>query len=134
MRKSASVFIPSTARKYTLPPSPPSPPSGPPKGTNFSRRKLTQPRPPLPACTLSLASSTNFMIDSMARAPCGAPMKKGAGRPTPFGCMSASRKGPRASLLGNDVDEHVPLGTLDAKFDHPVRLGKQGVIRTDPDV
>src|ERR1700720_2718891 len=61
MRKSARVFIPSTARKYTLPPSPPSPPSGPPKGTNFSRRKLTQPRPPLPACTLSLASSTNFI-------------------------------------------------------------------------
>ena len=25
------------------------PPSGPPKGTNFSRRKLTQPRPPFPA-------------------------------------------------------------------------------------
>src|SRR5579863_9458101 len=63
MRKSASVFIPSTARKYTLPPSPPSPPSGPPKGTNFSRRKLTEPRPPLPACTLSLASSTNFIAD-----------------------------------------------------------------------
>ena len=68
MRKSASVFMPSTARKYTLPPRPPSPPSGPPKGTNFSRRKLTQPRPPLPACTLSLASSTNFMEDSMRRA------------------------------------------------------------------
>src|SRR5580698_3958778 len=61
MRKSASVFMPSTAFRYTLPPSPPSPPSGPPKGTNFSRRKLTQPRPPLPACTLSLASSTNFI-------------------------------------------------------------------------
>src|ERR1700721_2250455 len=61
MRKSARVFIPSTAFKYTLPPRPPSPPSGPPKGKIFSRRKLTQPRPPLPACTLSLASSTNFI-------------------------------------------------------------------------
>src|ERR1700722_947415 len=61
-------------------------------------------------------------------------MKKGAGRPTPFGWVSASPKGSRASLLGNDVDEHVPLGTLDAKFDHPMRLGKQGVIRTDPDI
>ena len=28
---------------------PPSPPLGPPRGTNFSRRKLTQPRPPSPA-------------------------------------------------------------------------------------
>src|SRR3984885_14996063 len=63
MRKSARAFIPSPALKYTLPPSPPSPPPGPPKGTNFSRRKLTEPRPPLPACTLSLASSTNFMED-----------------------------------------------------------------------
>src|ERR1700691_4222727 len=61
MRKSASVLMPSVERNQTLPPSPPSPPSGPPKGTNFSRRKLTQPRPPLPACTLSLASSTNFI-------------------------------------------------------------------------
>jgi len=32
----------------TSPPWPPSPPSGPPRGTNFSRRKLTQPRPPSP--------------------------------------------------------------------------------------
>jgi hypothetical protein len=61
MRKSASVLMPSSARSVTLPPSPPSPPSGPPKGTNFSRRKLTQPRPPLPATTLIFASSTNFM-------------------------------------------------------------------------
>src|ERR1700731_1846541 len=61
MRKPASVFIPSTARRYTLPPRPPSPPSGPPNGTNFSRRKLTQPRPPLPAWTLTFASSVNFM-------------------------------------------------------------------------
>jgi hypothetical protein len=28
---------------------------------NFSRRKPTQPRPPLPACTFTIASSTNFM-------------------------------------------------------------------------
>src|SRR5580692_5029771 len=61
MRISASVLMPSPARNHTLPPRPPSPPSGPPKGMDFSRRKLTEPRPPLPACTLSVASSTNFM-------------------------------------------------------------------------
>src|SRR5438046_2650614 len=43
----------------TSPPRPPSPPSGPPLGTNFSRRKLTHPRPPLPACAKTLIRSTN---------------------------------------------------------------------------
>src|SRR3970040_2887911 len=43
-----------------LPPSPPSPPLGPPRGTNFSRRKLTQPAPPSPALTKISISSTNI--------------------------------------------------------------------------
>ena len=38
----------STAQR---PPLPPSPPSGPPRGTNFSRRKATTPSPPAPAFT-----------------------------------------------------------------------------------
>ncbi len=50
------------ARRITLPPSPPSPPSGPPRGTNFSRRKLTQPSPPLPASTRISTSSTNMIL------------------------------------------------------------------------
>src|SRR4051812_1103133 len=45
----------------TLPPRPPSPPSGPPYGMNFSRRRLAQPAPPLPAATSITASSMNFM-------------------------------------------------------------------------
>src|SRR5215203_3472382 len=40
-----------------LPPRPPSPPSGPPRGTNFSRRKLVEPLPPCPAFTNKRASS-----------------------------------------------------------------------------
>jgi len=36
------------------PPLPPSPPSGPPRGTNFSRRKLEQPSPPSPAWAVIL--------------------------------------------------------------------------------
>src|SRR5438105_5266697 len=42
------------------PPWPPSPPLGPPRGTNFSRRKATQPLPPPPAFTRILASSMNM--------------------------------------------------------------------------
>ena len=37
-------------------------PSGPPFGRYFSLRKLKQPLPPLPAMTLIVASSTNFMV------------------------------------------------------------------------
>src|SRR5687767_3270265 len=54
--------MPACARSHTLPPLPPSPPSGPPKGTNFSRRKPMAPRPPWPAFTLTIASSTNFIV------------------------------------------------------------------------
>src|SRR5271155_4847932 len=119
MRKSARVFIPSTAFKYTLPPKPPSPPSGPPKGANFSRRKLTQPRPPLPAWTLSLASSTNFMRDSLA--PKGAENKKGGRLPYPLRDLQTSPKGPRASLLlGNDVDVGELFGALDLELNDAV--------------
>src|SRR3984893_12293253 len=134
MRKSARVFIPSTAFRYTLPPRPPSPPSGPPKGTNFSRRKLTQPRPPLPACTFRVASSTNFM-KAKRKSAARRTKKKGAGCPTPLGfLLVASRLGSRATLFGNDVDVGVLLGTLDPKLDHAVGLREQRVVGADTDV
>src|SRR5947209_8399275 len=43
----------------TSPPRPPSPPLGPPRGTNFSRRKAMQPLPPSPAFTRIRTSSMN---------------------------------------------------------------------------
>src|SRR6476660_9427875 len=43
----------------TSPPRPPSPPLGPPRGTNFSRRKARQPLPPSPALTVIMTSSIN---------------------------------------------------------------------------
>ena len=42
------------------PPWPPSPPEGPPRGTNFSRRKAMQPLPPSPALIRIRASSINI--------------------------------------------------------------------------
>src|SRR5882672_404548 len=47
-----------------LPPLPPSPPSGPPRGTFFSRLKLSAPSPPLPEWTSIRASSMNFMKET----------------------------------------------------------------------
>src|SRR6478672_3705933 len=49
-----------SAIRMTSPPRPPSPPSGPPLGTNFSRRKLKPPSPPLPAWTRIRAWSLNI--------------------------------------------------------------------------
>src|SRR5690349_5674624 len=48
----------------TSPPLPPSPPEGPPRGTNFSRRKARHPLPPSPAFTRIVASSMNTAISS----------------------------------------------------------------------
>jgi hypothetical protein len=48
------------ASNTILPPWPPSPPSGPPRGTNFSRRKLHAPSPPRPALIWIRTSSTNI--------------------------------------------------------------------------
>src|SRR5882762_6039772 len=67
-----------------LPPLPPSPPEGPPRGTYFSRRKATQPLPPLPAFTNILASSTNTGIklqkkDNTSELPAQRTPRKSAG-------------------------------------------------------
>src|SRR3989454_5846660 len=58
-RYSTRVLMFRSATAQTLPPLPPSPPSGPPRGTNFSRRKLTQPLPPRPPSTKMVSRSTN---------------------------------------------------------------------------
>src|SRR5205814_3947947 len=50
------------ATRTTSPPRPPSPPSGPPFGTYFSRRKLSAPSPPRPACTWMRARSVNTQL------------------------------------------------------------------------
>src|SRR5690606_27686421 len=55
------------ATSTTSPPRPPSPPSGPPRGTYFSRRKLTQPSPPRPPATSTTASSMKVSVVFMAR-------------------------------------------------------------------
>src|SRR5690348_5807700 len=59
-RKWTKVLWRSLDSMTTSPPLPPSPPEGPPRGTNFSRRKAMQPLPPSPALTRILASSTNI--------------------------------------------------------------------------
>src|SRR5262249_18230903 len=59
---SRSVRTRGLTARWTLPPLPPSPPSGPPRGTYFSRRKLTQPAPPRPLITWIRAKSTSIAL------------------------------------------------------------------------
>lgn len=96
-RKSYRLSSLLTPRAYTLPPSPPLPPSGPPLGMNFSRRKLRQPLPPLPAFTVMTASSTNLiLVLSPRRAGASLPFRTSCDRRhPPVGAVS----GPQVSRL-----------------------------------
>src|SRR5262245_42095282 len=113
--------MPCWARSQTLPPSPPSPPSGPPKGTNFSRRKPIAPRPPWPARTFTMASSTNFMV------ACRLNEKPRTGRGFP-----RDSSGP--ALLREDAHEGALLGALLPEL-HPAGLEReQRVVGADAHV
>src|SRR5579859_2889995 len=60
-RKWTSVLWRSLDSITMSPPRPPSPPEGPPRGTNFSRRKAMHPLPPSPPLILMIASSINML-------------------------------------------------------------------------
>src|SRR6201993_4614186 len=95
-----------------LPPSPPSPPSGPPRGTNFSRRKLTQPAPPSPPLTKTSISSTNIENSGEHQRPRG-------------------RRARSGGLLG---DADVLVVALALETNVAVGSGEQRVIRAEADV
>src|SRR5215470_6933084 len=102
-----------SATRTTLPPAPPSPPSGPPRGTNFSRRKLTQPAPPSPPLTNTSTSSMNM---------------------TDYDHVNGEPRRPRGRsgrLLG-DADVLVVAPPLEA--DVAVRLGEERVVDAEAHV
>src|SRR5688572_25835245 len=102
-----------------LPPRPPSPPSGPPRGTNFSRRKLAAPSPPSPACTSITASSMNFML-SQTKKPCP---------------RTGLARGTGKSASGRDHAHGLAvLRALLRELDTAGHFGEQGVIASDADV
>src|SRR6478735_11529560 len=84
-RKWTSVLCRSLDSITMSPLRPPSPPEGPPRGTNFSRRKAMHPLPPSPALIRMIASSINMLsiliVQATARIRRGGetPRKVGAG-------------------------------------------------------
>src|SRR5688572_30650778 len=107
-----------------LPPRPPSPPSGPPRGTNFSLRKLAMPSPPFPACTSMVASSTNFMVDCMDLAK-----QKALSRGQGF-----CRRESGLLLRGDDVHRLAVRSAVLGELHPAVDFGEQGMVPADADV
>src|SRR5579871_925727 len=70
-RKWTSVLWRSLDSITMSPPRPPSPPEGPPRGTNFSRRKAMHPLPPSPPLILMIASSINMLSILIVQATAG---------------------------------------------------------------
>src|SRR5690242_2148553 len=143
-RKSISVFRPSSATSHTLPPSPPSPPFGPPNGMNFSRRKLAQPSPPLPACTLMMASSTNFIERKQGTGNRKA-SAHGTGTSTPRSLflLLEKRKAPRLAgpsgfnVTRDSTRDHVhraaALGAFGGEFHLAIDQRVQRMVTTEAD-
>src|SRR6266545_1870935 len=102
------------------PPPPPSPPSGPPRGTFFSRLKLTMPSPPLPAWTSMRASSMNFMESGAVE------IKK------PYRADRAF--GGKLLLSRHHADGLFVVRSLEAELDLAIDLREQSMVLADSDV
>ena len=87
---------------------------GPPRGTNFSRRKLMAPRPPWPAATWISTSSTNIRSQSSVQ--------------------PASRLLSGYSAAGGTMLIVRPLGAVIRELDRAVDLRKQRVVLAEADV
>src|SRR5882724_1727510 len=116
----------------TSPPSPPSPPFGPPRGMNFSRRKLTQPFPPPPPRTRIFAWSIMpgpFRRLSPLPHPAGGTQENvcaetGAGQSTASGS---------AYLRSMDTDTPIFFAFI-LKLYHAINQGEESVVSPDPDI
>src|SRR5215510_13354290 len=113
----------------TSPPRPPWPPEGPPRGTNFSRRKAMQPFPPSPAFTRILASSMNIgfstctvLMNCHPENPMlleGPPaMRRACMRFHGSSAMISSQKKPRKSNLARNIPggPSANIGPQDDRF------------------
>src|SRR5271157_755025 len=112
----------------TSPPRPPSPPLGPPRGTNFSRRKARQPLPPSPAFTRMRASSRKCIRKAAGLRGKPAAWRYRVASPRDGGSV------PRIALdRGVDGDElaHAPAVP---ELDHAGHLGEKRVVLAPADI
>src|SRR5882762_8872660 len=118
-RYSTRVLTFRSATAQTLPPLPPSPPSGPPRGTFFSRRKLTMPSPPLPEWISMRASSTNFITPVETKKPYR--VDRASGRSSLF-------------LSWDHADGLFVVRAPETELDLAVHLCEKRMVLADPDV
>src|SRR5438105_5973185 len=121
-RKCTSVLWRSLDSMYTSPPRPPSPPEGPPRGTNFSRRKATHPLPPSPAFTRIRASSMNMGERKRPRSR--------EARTAEGGCATRSCL---IQIFGLDSDVLAQAAAV-FEADNAADFGEQGVVFAAADV
>src|SRR5690348_441547 len=94
---------------------------------NFSRRKPTQPAPPLPERMKTLAWSRNFMV--------GVQTKRGNGDRSPFADPVGRERLFGGSLCRRRDHVHLDLAArTGAEGDDAVDGGEQRVVAADPDV
>src|SRR3954453_10365807 len=129
-RKCTSVLCFSLASMMTSPPRPPSPPEGPPRGTNFSRRKAMQPLPPPPDAIRIFASSTNI-FSSQSKKP-RRPTRLYSSNPIHANtCRSSGRNLRLRHRI--DFDKLAHLSTVD-ELNHAIHFREKRVVFTAADV
>src|SRR5438132_1339186 len=121
-RKCTSVLWRSLDSMYTSPPRPPSPPEGPPRGTNFSRRKATHPLPPSPAFTRIRASSMNMGVKKTASLTRG-----------PHSRVGCATRSCLIQIFGLDGDVLAQAAAV-LEADNAADFGEQGVVFAAADV
>src|SRR5208282_2172752 len=117
----------------TSPPLPPSPPEGPPRGTNFSRRKAIQPFPPSPAFTRIFASSINMFATLLAAKTKASSRRRGSSRfakpAAAASAMPVQQMDARLLRQFHRLDHHkLAHRALVQKLDPPRNLGKKRIV------
>ena len=125
----------------TSPPSPPSPPFGPPRGTNFSRRKLMQPSPPPPPRTRIFAWSmipepfrnlSPSASDERYTGACAGGDRHRGSTASGSVCCRCSMNSVCCRCSMN-TDTPVFFASV-LKLDHAINQGKKRIVPPNPDV
>src|SRR5690242_4997043 len=125
-RKCISVLWRSLDSITMSPPRPPSPPEGPPRGTNFSRRKAMHPLPPSPALIRMIASSINMLSILIVQAKKAIRRREEAPRKGGANVLATFRTSSMVSALPGPLVAHFVVLAVDYADPQQVKDGRPG--------